>query len=106
MEKLRERRGLTFFKPHDCKAFDLPKFVWGTDGVSLDSAAKFTGKSKNSGKIVTSSPNGRNCEDKVVNTNEGEASSLVELDEFVTTNKFVVDDLSAQKGWSRLCLRE
>lgn len=48
----------------------------------------------------------------MVTTNKGETSSLVELDEFVkfvlvkSVDRFVVDDLSAQKGWSRLALRE
>ncbi|KAH0866420.1 hypothetical protein HID58_083631 [Brassica napus] len=66
------------------------------------------GKSKKSRKLVTSSPNGRNCKDEVVTTNKGETSSLVELDEFVKSvlikslERFGVDDLSAQKCWNRL----
>ncbi|KAF2557494.1 hypothetical protein F2Q68_00013228 [Brassica cretica] len=41
---------LTFSKPHDRKAFDLSKFVWGADGAALDSAVKSNGKSKKSSK--------------------------------------------------------
>ncbi|KAG2300925.1 hypothetical protein Bca4012_008864 [Brassica carinata] len=97
---------VTFFKPHDRKVFVLSKFPC---------------------KLVTSSPNGRNCEDEVVVKlvnlgmlgqgsmdrlldwidNGSEASSIVELDAFVKSvlvksqERFGVDDLSAQKGWSR-----
>ncbi|KAF2556937.1 hypothetical protein F2Q68_00013227 [Brassica cretica] len=41
---------LTFSKPHDRKAFDLSKFVWGADAAALDSAVKSNGKSKKSSK--------------------------------------------------------
>ncbi|RID57399.1 hypothetical protein BRARA_F00773 [Brassica rapa] len=113
---------LTFSKPHDRKAFDLSKFVWGADGAALDSAVKSNGKSKKSSKskkvepekqelASSSSPNGKSCEEEAM-TNKGEASSVVEVDAFDKSvlvkalARFGVDDLSAQRGWSRLALED
>lgn len=137
---------LTFSKPHDLKAFDLSKFVWGADGAALDSAVKSNGKSKKSSKskvepekvaldsangkskksskssskkvepekqelASSSSPNGKSCEEEAM-TNKGEASSVVEVDAFDKSvlvkalARFGVDDLSAQRGWSRLALED
>ncbi|CDY49787.1 BnaCnng18000D [Brassica napus] len=109
---------LTFSKPHDRKAFDLSKFVWGADAAALDSASKKS--SKSSSKKVepekqelasSSSPNGKSCEEEAM-TNKGEASSVVEVDAFDKSvlvkalARFGVDDLSAQRGWSRLALED
>ncbi|CAF2115859.1 unnamed protein product [Brassica napus] len=52
--KVKNGEEVIFFKPHDRKAFDLS---------NLDSAVKFSGTSKKSDKLVTSSPNGRHCGD-------------------------------------------
>ncbi|CAF2082600.1 unnamed protein product [Brassica napus] len=137
---------LTFSKPHDRKAFDLSKFVWGADGAALDSAVKSNGKSKKSSKskvepekvaldsangkskksskssskkvepekqelASSSSPNGKSCEEEAM-AYKGEASSVVEVDAFDKSvlvkalARFGVDDLSAQRGWSRLALED
>ncbi|CAN6902313.1 unnamed protein product [Brassica oleracea var. botrytis] len=102
LAKVKNGEEVTFFKPYDRKAFDLSKFVW---------TVKFSGKSKKSRKLVTSSPNGRNCKDEVVTTNKGETSSLVELDEFVkfvlvkSVDRFVNKKIF-EKQWKVLQLRE
>uniref|UniRef100_A0A1J3ICI0 Mediator-associated protein 1 n=1 Tax=Noccaea caerulescens TaxID=107243 RepID=A0A1J3ICI0_NOCCA len=104
----------TFAKPHDRKAFDLSKNIWGDNGLFPESAIKSNGKSKKSSKskpskeeLISSLLNGKSCEDEVA-ANKGEASSIKELDAFVKSvlvtslARFGVDDLAAQQGWSRL----
>ncbi|CAH2038250.1 unnamed protein product [Thlaspi arvense] len=106
----------TFSKPHDRKAFDLSKLIWGANGMALESAVKSNGKPKKSRKskkvepvkqeLVSSSPNGKKCEEEVAN--KGEVSSIAELDALAKSvlvkslARFGVDDLAAQQGWSRL----
>ncbi|KAF8090695.1 hypothetical protein N665_0469s0030 [Sinapis alba] len=112
----KEKNGeeLSFSKPHDRKAFDLSKFVWGADGVvALDSAVKSNGKSKKSSKSSKrvesvkqeSSPGGKSCDEEVM-TNKGEASSVGKSVLAKALARFGVDDLSAQQGWSRLALED
>ncbi|CAH8372131.1 unnamed protein product [Eruca vesicaria subsp. sativa] len=114
---LGKEKELAFSKPHDRKAFDLSKFVWGADGVGLDSAVKSKKKKKKSSKKVedvkqelASSPSLPNGEDEEIGK-KGEAPSVVEVDAFdksvlvTALTRFGVDDLSAQKGWSRLALQ-
>ncbi|CAL9214563.1 unnamed protein product, partial [Arabidopsis halleri] len=94
----------TFVKPHDRKAFELSKLVWGGIRMVLQSGMKSNGKSKK----VESVKHEIDCEDDV--TNKGEASLLgaLEMDTLVKSSlvrsiaRFGLDELVAQEGFSLL----
>jgi len=101
----------TFVKPHDRKAFELSKLVWGGIRMALASGMKSNEKSKKSSKfesvkhdLDSSLPNSKNnCEDEVMD--EGEVSftksSLVR-----SIVGLGMDELTAQQGLSKLASKD
>lgn len=99
----------TFVKPHDRKAFALSKFVWGANGMALESAVKSIGKSKRSTRSKKVDSVKIELDSSL--TNKGQVSMLgaAEVDTFAKSSslvnmltRFGVDELDALQGLSRL----
>ncbi|CAE5957201.1 unnamed protein product [Arabidopsis arenosa] len=100
----------TFVKPHDRKAFELSKLVWGGIRMVLQSGMKSNGKSKKSSKSkkVESVKHEFDCEDDVTNKGEASLVGALEMDTLVKSSlarsiaRFGLDELVAQQGLSLL----
>ncbi|EFH68907.1 hypothetical protein ARALYDRAFT_888456 [Arabidopsis lyrata subsp. lyrata] len=99
-----------FVKPHDRKAFELSKLVWGGIRMVLQSGMKSNGKSKKSSKSkkVESVKHEFDCEDDVTNKGEASLVGALEMDTLVKSSlarsiaRFGLDQLVAQQGLSLL----
>ncbi|KAJ4902020.1 DNA-binding storekeeper protein-related transcriptional regulator [Raphanus sativus] len=62
----------SFTKPHDQKSFTLCKFIWGPDGMCLETAVKSNGVSKKKTNSVKQDPSSPNVDDMRVLVHESD----------------------------------
>ncbi|KAL0736893.1 hypothetical protein Bca4012_013103 [Brassica carinata] len=97
----------SFTKPHDQKSYRLCKYIWGPDGMGLETAVKSNGVSKKKTKkvdsVTASSPNGKTVEedDKRVLVHVDEKSDWFENSFLVRgIAGFGVDEHYVKQRWS------